>query len=169
MQLQQTFTGSDFLAHGVEQAIDGQNEEIAVQTVELVAAVAVGTVDPEPAGFCVAVGILADELAPGELAQVREQVAQRAGGLPADERRTQQSWRGYGARHFRSCSRRLNQHSRSVAANLKVLTNFLIHGPQRLSLRRPPVLTSRQLPTLSCSEKATSSGWPYKKKGIDTC
>jgi hypothetical protein len=48
--------------------------------------VAVGAIDPQAAGFGVAVRIFADEFAPGQLAQVGKQVPQGARGLPADER-----------------------------------------------------------------------------------
>src|ERR1700678_2515093 len=76
---------SDLFARRVEQAIDRQDEKFAVQTVELVAAMTIGTIDSQPARLSVVLRISADELAPRELAKVREQVAHGPCRLFADE------------------------------------------------------------------------------------
>jgi hypothetical protein len=104
----------DFLSNRIEQAVDGQDEEIAVQSVELVAPMAVGAVDSQAAGLRVSIRILADDFPTCELAEIPEQLAQRTRGLPANQRRAEQARRRHGIEKLRSIPAHLSVHGRSV-------------------------------------------------------
>ena len=117
MHLEQRFAGHHLFADGVEQAIDGQDEEVAVQAEELVAPVTIGAIDPQAAGFGVSIRVLPDDLPPRQFAQIAEEVTQRPRRLQADECRAQQARRGHGPDALGSIPGGLYRHAGSVGGS----------------------------------------------------